>query len=168
VPANLGIAQPAATEFQTNGLCAPTGLTVRGGFRYEIAIDITEPWNDGDIATTPLGFNSSSRPVLQQVFLRSGILLRRILWRPWFRLIARVGVKGVDEYFLDPVRVAGSPNRYRDVFVANRDGEVFLYVNDAVVGLPWLSGYFYGNGLFHSGNRGKAKTTIRLCDSNEC
>jgi hypothetical protein len=31
--------------------------------------------------------------------------LRRIRFRPWYRVTARVGETGVDEYFLDPLPV---------------------------------------------------------------
>lgn len=159
---NLGIPQKAATEFETSSLCAPTGLTVREGFRYQIVIDVSQPWSDDGIETTPLGYSSGARPFFQAWQFRSGVLLRRIMWRPWFRAIARVGDKGVDEYFLDPVRVRDSKTAYRDEFVAQRSGEVFLYVNDAVIGLPWLSTYFYKK------NHGRAMITLRLCDSDGC
>jgi hypothetical protein len=87
----------------------------------------------------------------------AGIFLRRILFRPWYRLIARVGETGVDEYFLDPVPVPNtSPQVYRARFTAQRGGEIFLYVNDAVVGLPWLSDLYYKR------NKGTAKVTVRL------
>ena len=62
----------------------------------------------------------------------------------------------------------GVPGHYRDFFVARRNGEVFLYMNDAVIGLPFLSDYFYTNNILKSGNRGKAKISIRLCDSERC
>ncbi len=87
----------------------------------------------------------------------AGIFLRRILFRPWFRLIARVGETGVDEYFLDPVPVPDTqPQAYRARFTADKSGEIFLYVNDAVIGLPWVSAHYYRN------NKGTAKVTVRL------
>jgi hypothetical protein len=55
VPVNLGIPQKAAAEFETSSLCAPTGLTVREGFRYQIVVDVLQTWSDDDIVTTPLG-----------------------------------------------------------------------------------------------------------------
>jgi uncharacterized protein (DUF2235 family) len=160
VQANLGIAQRAATEFETKSLCAPTGLTVREGFRYEIVMTVTEPWRDGDIATTPVGYRSGTQHPVQAWSMRLVVLLRRIIARPWFNTIARIGDKGVDEYFLDPVRVRGSDNAWRDEFVARRSGEVFLYVNQSV--LPVFSDLFYRN------NRGKALVTVRLCASDRC
>jgi hypothetical protein len=168
VPVNLGVPQKATAEFDASSLCAPTGLTVREGFRYQIVVDVTQPWRDGDIETTPLGYRSGDRPFFEAWRFRSGVFLRRILWRPWYRLIARVGDKGVDEYFLDPVKARDSQTTYRDEFVARRSGEIFLYVNDAVIGVPWLSTYFYEKNLFRDKNYGKAAVTIRLCPSRSC
>jgi hypothetical protein len=81
--------------------------------------------------------------------------LSRVIFRPWFRLLARIGATGVDEYFLDPEEVDGQPNTFRAVIKrAQRDGELFLYVNDAVLPLPWLDNLFYLN------NEGQAKVII--------
>lgn len=146
-----------ATNFDTSAICAPTGLKVRTGFRYEIVISMTEPWEDGGRATTPAGYRTSTIDADKRWRSYATIFLRRVLFRPWFRLIARVGETGVDEYFLDAVPVPNStPQVYRDVFKADRSGEIFLYVNEAVIGLPWIYNGFYAD------HRGKAKVTVRL------
>lgn len=156
---NLGIPQPAK-DFSTDTFCAPTGLTVRAGYLYEIVVMIDAPWADDKIPTTPVGFRTSTLEGVQEWAFRSAILLRRVLFRPWFRLIARIGETGVDEYFLDPVKVRGNtPVSFRDTIRAQRSGELFLYVNDAVIGLPWIYSSFYGP----DNNRGSAKVTVRLC-----
>jgi hypothetical protein len=79
------------------------------------------------------------------------------VFRPWFRLIARVGETGTDEYFLDPVKARSADGKvaYRTSFKVERSGEIFLYVNDAVIALPWLADRFYGN------NHGSAKIEVR-------
>ena len=70
---------------------------------------IDAPWADDKIPTTPVGFRTSTLEGVQEWTFRSAILLRRVLFRPWFRLIARIGEKGIiDEYFLDPVKVRGN------------------------------------------------------------
>jgi hypothetical protein len=155
---NLGVPQDA-NDFDTSVLCAPTGLSVRAGYRYELTITVTEPWADGDHATTPVGFRTSTLAPEQRWRAYAGILLRRIMFRPWFRLIARVGEKGVAEHFLDPrLQTGGSQSApvYKALFVPDRSGEIFLYVNDAVIGLPWINSHYFQN------NRGKAKITVRL------
>ncbi len=157
VAVDKGIAQPAK-DFDTSSICAPTGLTVRSGFKYEIEITMTSPWEDDGRAVTPAGYRTSTieaRAARWKGY--ATIFLRRILFRPWFRLIARVGATGVDEFFLEPTPVPDtSPQVYKARFTAERGGEIFLYVNDAVIGLPWLSDRFYKR------NSGAAKVTVRL------
>ena len=151
-----GVPQPAL-PFETRSICSPTGLTVRTGFKYEIDVTMTEPWLDDARPTTPVGYRTSTMSGLDRAGGYATIFLRRILFRPWYRLIARVGETGVDEYFLDPVPLSGTnPQVYRASFAAQRSGEVFLYVNDATMGLPWLYHWFYGD------NVGKANVTVRL------
>jgi hypothetical protein len=153
---DTGTAQNAL-DFNTSAICAPTGLKVRPGFKYEIAITMTEPWEDGGRSTTPVGYRTSTIEASKRWRGYATILLRRILFRPWFRLIARVGETGVDEYFLDPVPAPNtSPQIYKATFKAERGGEILLYVNEAVIGLPWV---YYG---FYNGHGGKAKVTVRL------
>lgn len=156
VAADKGIPQDAAA-FDTSTICAPTGLTVRTGFTYEIAITMTEPWESEGRSVTPVGYRTSTLRGLEKIEAYATIFLRRVLFRPWFRLIARVGETGVDEYFLDPVPALNTnPQVYKASFKADRSGEIFLYVNEAVIGLPWLSKWFYGD------HRGKAKVTVKL------
>ncbi|TFV41531.1 DUF2235 domain-containing protein [Bradyrhizobium frederickii] len=156
VPVNKGIDQNGA-DFTTSAICAPTGLKVFSGRSYEIRIAVTEPWTDAERPTTPVGFRTSTVELADRWKFRGAIFLRRILFRPWHRIIARVGETGVDEYFLDPIPLPNTtPQTYKATFKAARSGELFLYVNDAVIGLPWLGDTFYPN------NGGKAKVTVKL------
>jgi hypothetical protein len=156
VAADKGVTQDGK-DFATSAICAPTGLTVRAGFRYEILITMTEPWEDAGRPVTPVGYRTSTVDQYNRWKFYAGIFLRRVLFRPWYRVIARVGETGVDEYFLDPVPVPNTtPQAYKATFKADRGDELFLYVNDAVIGLPWVYDSFYPN------NSGKAKVTVRL------
>ena len=80
--------------------------------------------------------------------------------RPWFRIVAKIGSKGGEENFLDPdpepATASGPPKpvRYEENIKATRNGQLFLFVNDAVVAVPKLYGIFYGT------NQGRAKVTI--------
>jgi len=156
VAVDKGIPQDAA-DFDTSAICAPTGLAVRTGFRYEIAITMTDPWEDDERSVTPVGYRTSTSEPSKRWRGYATIFLRRILFRPWYRLIARVGQTGVDEYFLDPAPVPSTdPQVYKARFTADRSGEIFLYVNEAVIGLPGLSNWFYRD------HKGKAKVTVKL------
>ena len=77
--------------------------------------------------------------------------MRRELIRPWFRIVARTGSTGGEEAFLDP---DPKDHSIDEVMRATRDGELFLFVNDAVLGVPGLEGVFY------SINIGSADVTI--------
>jgi hypothetical protein len=134
-------------------VCAATGILLDNGGRYEISIKAREPhWYDGSIETSPAGFYSLDAPTFwQKAVMVLGLPMRRELIRPWFRIVARTGGVGGEESFLDP-----DPKDYSidEVLKATRDGELFLFVNDAVVGLPGLEGSFYRN------NVGTADVTI--------
>jgi hypothetical protein len=111
-----------------------------------------------------------------------GVPLRRYLSQPWFKPIARIGVNGTDEYPLDPKpslawtsdtrqvkkrgwvdTCSGTPTTVREPSVSDvtfeteiitrSDGELFLYVNDAVLH-PVFTNLFYCN------NEGTARVTV--------
>jgi hypothetical protein len=142
--------------FSTQAICSPTGVHVENGARYSVRIELTSPSKDDKIEADPNGFRTarlSSWPA--KLVMYSGVPLRRVLFRPWFRLIARVGASGTDEYFLDPEADPHQRNVYEATFKAERDGELFLYVNDAVIALPYLHDIFYWN------NNGTAKISVQ-------
>ncbi|MDF0516663.1 hypothetical protein P0R31_05360 [Bradyrhizobium yuanmingense] len=106
---------------------------------------------------TPAGFGTSTIELANRWKFGSAIRLRPILFRPWYGIISRFGETGADEYFLDPIPLPNTtPQAYKATFKAARSGELFLYVNDAVIGLPWVYDSFCQN------NGGKAKVAGRL------
>jgi hypothetical protein len=70
--------------------------------------------------------------------------LKRDFIRPPFRVIARVGSTGNDEYFLDPDSDPKAVNLDEQIR-PNRSGELFLYVNESVFAWPSIREYFYKN-----------------------
>lgn len=73
--------------------------------------------------------------------------------------VARIGEKGVDENFLDPMQVRDPGiNASLASFTARRSGEILVYVNDAVIAFPGLVSIFYSN------NHGAAQVTINLAN----
>lgn len=147
--------RPTKNQFRTDSLCAATGLYVQATYNYELIFELDTPWKDGKFDATPTGFNSSSLPFWDKWHYRFDVPLRRILFRPWYMAVARVGSKGVDEYFIQPVRMKDTENLYRATFKPRRSGELFLYVNDKVIGIPGLAGQFYKS------NTGTANVTIQ-------
>ena len=82
--------------------------------------------------------------------------LRRIYFRRWFTVIARIGAEGQYEDYLDPKPgpKPGTRTYSGTTSKLTRDGELFLYVNDAVIVFPWLHKIFYNN------NKGTAKIEV--------
>ena len=169
-------AKSEAKSFETKTFCTPTGLAVRRGQTYEVILTITEPWEDGykfgesdprkakGIETGPEGFGNDKASAVMSL----GWPLRRQIGSNWFATILRVGNAGFGEvtlkfereetpHCLCPVR----PPRYKAKFKAPRDGEVFVYVNDSVVGFPGYFDLFYRPDRWTGmTNKGKAELTI--------
>jgi uncharacterized protein (DUF2235 family) len=140
----------------TRDICFATGVYLTRGAKYAVAIspDGGEKWSDGDLSeTTPMGFGSADVPFWERPIMYAAMPLRRIYFRRWFTVIARIGPIGMNEDYLDPnpdppkqnSRYTGLTNRLK------RDGELFLYVNDAVIAVPGLFRRFYNNnhGIAH-------------------
>jgi hypothetical protein len=117
---------PFITEsFRTDALCWASGVRLEAGRRYRITIEPLVAWD------------------ARAVYF--GLPFRRRLAEPWFRPIARIGSRGNDEYVLP-----GPVSQIR----ARTSGELFLFVNDAVIEVPGLRGLFYRN------NAGTARVTV--------
>lgn len=145
--------------FTPDHLCWASGIQLSAGTRYVISIEQAGPWQDGSYTTHLGGYEITSLPGLllrAQMFALTP--LRRVLLRPWFRVIARVGEAGTDEYFLDPDwnQPLASVTRLDVPVRPNRSGELYLYVNEAV--LPVRMDHWYRN------NRGSAKVTVTQRD----
>jgi hypothetical protein len=144
-------------DFQINSLCYPTGVMVEEGQLYDITIKTVEPWRDGsqEASLSLRGFSASD---VNQYSTRVKYIVatpvRRILTQPWLKLILRVGAVGGYEEFAAP---DGPSQEISERLRFQRPGELFLYVNDAVlpVLVPWLAGMFYRY------NSGTAEVQIR-------
>ncbi len=139
--------------FDTASVCSPTGILLQDGQRYLVTIKASEPqWFDRTIATTAAGFYSLDPPTIsERAAMLFALPMRRELIRPWFRIVARTGSVGGEESFLDP---DPKDHSIEEVIRATRDGELFFFVNDAVIGVPGLTDAFYAN------NRGTAEITV--------
>ena len=145
---------PASRDFDTADICNKTGILVEGdGAKYKIVVEATSPWSDGAIPASPLGFHTNDAPSwVQRAILFLALPFRRELIRPWYRLVLRVGATGGEESFID-----SEPEKNGKIEVVikpNRKGELFIFVNDAVIGIPGLYDVFYGN------NIGTGKITV--------
>lgn len=155
-------------SFQASDFCWASKVRLNEGLRYQVTItQASSYWQDVSplksvsYDTDMAGFEISELPtVTNRVFMVLGMPLRRVFLRPWFRIIGRIGAKGTDEYFMDPDKTnsVSSMEYEREISPTIRPrktGELFLYVNDATFGWPWLADIFYVQ------NRGNAVVTIR-------
>lgn len=132
----------------SKNLCTATGIQIEEGKRYRVVFKLPEkdqkPWMDRNIpVSSPAGFTSWS-PVLspaQRAIFTLSLPFRRKVDADWFVPIARIGRSGPD------LRL----NSSRAQFTAPASGELFLFVNDAILP-PWQ--FFYDN------NEGTATVTV--------
>jgi uncharacterized protein (DUF2235 family) len=160
-------------QFETKALCAPTGLLVEKGKSYRITLVVTDPWEDGHkfnvadpekakgIETGPDGFGyEKMRPLMWL-----GLPIRRLLASNWFAATLRIGNTGFGEVVpsyerkVSPPCLCPSITSYTAKFKARRSGELFVYVNDSVIGIP---GYF--DVFYKPNNKGKADLTLQVLD----
>ncbi|WP_332684998.1 DUF2235 domain-containing protein [Bosea sp. (in: a-proteobacteria)] len=172
--------KPAITEqpvtrsdFRSSSVCWASGITLEKGRRYAITIEVPQDWRDGppkEAASKPAGSNADTPepdPMKADVlgfgserfpwYLRPFALFRRHLGQFWFMPIARIGAFGSDEYPLYPndwSRPGPWRGKMTAEITAKRTGELFLFVNDAILPLN-LAQPFYAN------NRGTATVTVR-------
>lgn len=111
--------------FRTSDLCWPSGLVLKKGHRYQIEVT---------------GLPDGSRHWVAVPF-------RRVWSADWYQPIARMGDVGNVETALEPPDDAAPSDRdtLRARITAEADGELFLYVNDAVLGVPGMADRFMKN-----------------------
>ena len=124
---------------KTAKACSATNLKVTQGKTYRITLTIGEAWADDDIPTDPNGFNNHHAGRLQLL----GVPFKRLIWSNWFATILRVGGPGFEEHLLKLTPQPGGA--WTTTFEPRSSGEVFLYVNDTTISLPWAYNLFYLN-----------------------
>ncbi len=143
------VSGPPAQPFSTReGFCAPTGIKVSRNEDYRVLLTVAEDWKDNTIDTDPRGFGFKKMSALMYLALP----FRRVVFSSWFVPVLRVGSKGGEEHVLDFRLVEG--RQYEARFRPRSDGEVFIFVNDAVFGWPGPTRFFYDN------NHGTAAVAI--------
>ena len=151
--------EPQKATFATNALCTPTGLKVTKGQTYDVTLTVDKPWEDvgpdptNGIATGPNGFGSEKANWI----MTSGLPYRRLIASNWLATVIRIGGSGFGEMVLPfesiDCQCTGTPTHYKTSFTAKQDGEIFIYVNDAIINWMELD-YFYKN------NKGTADVTF--------
>jgi uncharacterized protein (DUF2235 family) len=129
-------------RFKTSDLCKATGIMVEKGARYLIEIKpVGADWTDGAIPVPLGGFSAANPPSwYHRILLAAAVPLRRETTQDWFHVVLRYGRVGGEETFIEP-----DPDDYliQSPIRATRNGELFVFVNDAVIGIPGLYDLFY-------------------------
>jgi hypothetical protein len=164
-PAVLAVNQTARVEFETSDLCKATGILLQHRGRYYVTIQAggkngqDKQWFNGlaRIGTPVGGFSSKERPQwYERVYLWLLLPMRREFSKDWFRIVLRFGNVGGEEDSYEP-------DPYDDIIqfnitptiAPNGKEELFVFVNDAVIGIPGLYDLLYRN------NRGTAVLTVK-------
>ncbi len=143
----------ASVVFNTSDLCKPTGIFLERGKQYSIKVDPGTAWTDSGIPVALGGLlRERSAALVSSHSAQLGLPLRRELTEDWFRIVLRYGRVGGEERFLEP---DPDDSVIEATIKPTRDGELFVFVNDAVIGIPGLYNAFYRN------NMGSAKLTIK-------
>ncbi len=132
-------------NFDAEESCLPTKVILEAGKTYRFEVRATSTWTDGTLPAGPDGLENDP-PLEMHVFTP----FRRHIAQPWFELTGRIGHSGREIFTI------GSEACY----TARSDGELYLYVNDAVIGfLPdpyWAWPYFWSEGP----NSGEANVIV--------
>ena len=133
----------ASYRFQASNSCAASKIQLQAGKRYSFTAT-SEQLSDGDIASSVDGYS--------KVALMPWVPLRRRFSEPWFKLMGRIAEEGNETF-----AIGSSLTNY----TAAKDGELFLYVNDAAFGLfpsSWALPYHWSFGE----NKGSVTVVIRV------
>ncbi|HKA62982.1 MAG TPA: DUF2235 domain-containing protein [Methylomirabilota bacterium] len=146
---------PGGERFDIASLCHRIGeTTVSAGRRYVVTLETDLPWRDGARAGGPAGLGGSqigSGGNAETMSTLATLPFRRHLRESRLAVIVRVGVTGQDEQALrfdEPGRGCSrpaGPATCTASFTARSSGPVFVFVNDVVIGIPYLAGRFYAD-----------------------
>ena len=157
----LAVKEERVIQFDISDLCTPTGVELEtNGARYHVQVDpppgtetVNWKWHNG-IFKVPVGGPSAKEPVTwyERLYLTMFLPLRRELFEDWFRIVLRYGQIGGEESTFEP---DPTDPLIQDIIKPTRSGELFIFVNNAVIGVPGLYGSLY------KFSDGKGQLTVR-------
>lgn len=146
----------AANSFSPKAICWRAPDPVQKGDRYRVSVALTERWQDGAVGVSPDGSGSEQLPW----YVRYGAVpLRRSLTDGWFQPMVKIvppnGSATAHTQTL-PMRCADDPKDRVCIgeFAAAESGELYMFVNDAILSPLGLTTAFYDN------NRGGAEVRV--------
>ena len=167
-------------DFFPKDLCSQSFGTVNEDDPYVVTFDVLEPWYDASLPTSPEGLAAGEFPWGFGYFAAP---LKRVIDARYLQPLIEIrptdgdhGIGGnIQIYPLEMRQVGDSRTLFRADFRAPRSGELFIFVNDAMLpfrSAPWGEydyRYFYqssGTGQWR-GNRGSACVTVESDEVEE-
>jgi len=165
-------------DFLIRHVCSESFGRIVEAERYVVTFDVVDPWYDGTLATNPVGLGVGDLPwglgyaaapfrrVIDARYLQPVFAIRPDAGHSWFD-------ENIQIYPLELGAVGDSVTLYRVEFVAPRSGELFLFVNDAMIPVRGRLDYRYfyessGWGPAEArGNRGSACVTVERVSGAE-
>jgi hypothetical protein len=140
-------------EFSTADLCKATGVLLEHGGHYRVTIlpgeSGSQEWFNGiaHIGAPIGGFSAKDRPEwYERVYLSLFLPLRRELSQDWFRIMVRFGhVGGEEDAYVPDLYDPTIQWRITPTIAPEHKEELFIFVNDAVIGVPGLYDLLYRN-----------------------
>jgi hypothetical protein len=124
-------------DFDISNLRTATGVELEtDNAHYRVTVTPKGPWHNGVFQIPAGGFSTDERATwYQRIYLTLFLPLRRELSQDWFRIGYRYGRVGGEEDFQEP-----DPNDpvIQQNVRPTRGGALFVFVNDAVIGIPGL------------------------------
>jgi hypothetical protein len=163
-------------DFMTRNVCSESFGLVQESKHYVVTFDVGQAWYDGSLPASPEGISSSQFP------WGLGYLagpLKRVINAHYLQPLLEIrpipesgrGDGNIQIYPLSVQQVGDSGTLFRADFTAARKGELFLFVNDAMVPLTDPRWGDYGYRFFYQasgtppGNRGSACVTVESADA---
>jgi uncharacterized protein (DUF2235 family) len=149
----------AQARFETSAQCWFSGQAVTKGHRYRVVLTVSAPWFDDTIPARPEAPHVEQMSPLVRII---GAPFRRYLNEAWYQPMVRIVPTARDEPRETQALIlrhcdCGRPV-YSAEFVASRSGDVFFFVNDAILSWNGITDAFYGN------NKGSAEIRIELAE----
>jgi uncharacterized protein (DUF2235 family) len=142
-----------ARPFKTSDVCSESFGLVTEGKSYVVTFDVIDPWSDSTIPTNPVGASSSELSSREFPYVPGylAVPLKRVVNANYLQPLIEIRPaesSRVKIYPLDMRQVGDSRTQFRANFKAARTGELFLFVNDAMIPLKHAVrdvdyGYFY-------------------------
>ena len=170
-----------ARDFFPRSVCSESLGLVQEGHRYVVTFDVDDSWYDGGLTATPEGISSGQFPWgLGYIWAPFKRVIDAHYLQPLFEIRPTNddGAGGYTQIYPLSVRQVGdSGTLFRADFTAARNGELFLFVNDAMIPLTnprwgrYNYRYFYeasgGETPEQAGNRGSACVAIEEASAVE-